>query len=129
MATAFYSQTKFTIFIHLFNYFLLLLQPLFALIPRELSEWAQCHSRDEKALSSSNSMVQSKIKVYKMLSQPRDIWKIVLCFDGFILSFSVTTQITAANKTIDLSSIPLKERIERYIYGPWEWLTSFSATA
>ena len=30
---------------------------------------------------------------------------------------------------LGLSSIPLKERVERYIYGPLEWLTSFSATA
>ena len=40
-------------------------------------------------------MVQSKIKVYKILSQPRDIREIVLCFD-VILSFSLTTQITVA---------------------------------
>ena len=43
-------------------------------------------------------MVQSKIKVYKILSQPRDIREIVLCFD-VILSFSLTTQITVAKQT------------------------------
>ena len=100
MAAPFYNQTKFTILFHLLNYFLLLLQltSLLAFIPRERSEWAQCYSRDEKALSSSNFVVQSNIKVYEILSQPRDIWETVLYFEA-ILSFSVTTQITATKQT------------------------------
>lgn len=63
-------------------------------------------------------MVQSKIKVHKILSQLRDIWEIVFCFD-FILSFSVTTQITATKQTrfVIHSS---EERVERYISGPLE---------
>ena len=88
-------------FIHLLNYFLLLCnqtQSLLALIPCERNEWAQRYSRDEKALSSRPPWSGLKIKVYEILSQQRDIWGIVLCFD-VILSFSVTTQITAAKQT------------------------------
>ena len=100
MAATFYSQTKFTIFIHMLNYFLLLYnqtQSLFAFIPREQSERAQCYSCDGRALSSRPQWSSQKIKVYKILAQPLDIWEIVLCF-GVILSFSVTTQITAAKQ-------------------------------
>ena len=50
---------------------------------------AICYSRDGEACSYSNSMVQSKAKVDKILSQARDIqWdRIVFCF-GVILGFS-----------------------------------------
>ena len=121
MAVAFCNQTKFIIFIHLLNYFLLLSQPnslFFAFIPRKGSEWAQCYSRDEKASSSSNSMVQPNIKVHKIFSQPRNIWEIDSCFD-VVLSFFVTNQIMAAKQTrfVIHSS---KERAERYISGPVE---------
>ena len=88
------------------HYFLLLYynqtQSRFAIIPRKRSEWAQCYSCDEKALSSRPPWSSLKIKVYKILSQPRDIWEIVLCFDVIlpgILSFSVTTHITVAKQT------------------------------
>ena len=62
------------------------------LIPREGSEWARYHSRDEKGRQlaielQKRDSPQSKVKVHKILSQPRDIWEIVLCFD-VILSFS-----------------------------------------
>ena len=99
MAAAVYNQTKFTISIHLLDYFLLLLHSLFLLlfhmngasernvIPATKRHWA---------LATPWSSL--KIKVYKILSQPRDIWEIVLCFE-VILSFSVTIQITAAKQT------------------------------
>ena len=92
---------KFTVFIHLSSYFLLLYnqtQSLFAFIPGERSKWAQCYSCDEKALSSRPPWFSLKIKVYKILAQPRDVWEIVLCFD-VILSFSITIQITDAKQT------------------------------
>ena len=47
----------------------------FAFIPRERSEWAQCYSRDGKASSYSNSMIQFKVKVHKILTQARDVWE------------------------------------------------------
>ena len=81
-----------------FYYFYNQPQSLFAFISRERSEWAQCYSCDEKALSSRLPRFSLKIKVYKILSQPRDVWEIVLCFD-VILSFSVTIQITDAKQT------------------------------
>ena len=57
MAAAFYNQT--TLFYNQANGL------SFAFIPRDRrSEWAQCYSRDEKASSYSNSMVQSKVKVH-----------------------------------------------------------------
>ena len=73
-------------------------------------------------------MVQSKIKVYKILSQLGDIREIVLCFD-VILSFSFTTQITAAKKiTFFIHSSNRKGRT-LYIYGHLELLTGFTPTA
>ena len=116
-------------FIHLLNYFLLLCnqtQSLLALIPCERNEWAQRYSRDEKALSSRPPWSGLKIKVYEILSQQRDIWEIVLCF-VVILSFSVTTQITAANQTRLV--IHSSKRKGGMLYK-WslELLTGFSAT-
>ena len=116
-------------FIHLLNYFLLLCnqtQSLLALIPCERNEWAQRYSRDEKALSSRPPWSGLKIKVYEILSQQRDIWEIVRCF-VVILSFSVTTQITAANQTRLV--IHSSKRKGGMLYK-WslELLTGFSAT-
>ena len=44
-------------------------------IPREQSKWAQCYSRDGKVSSYSYLMVQSKVKVHKILPQAHDIWE------------------------------------------------------
>ena len=87
-----------------------------AFISHERSEWAEYYSRDEKTLRSSKLMVQSEIKVHKILSQLRDIWEIA--FD-VVLTFSVTTQIMATKQTrfVIHSS---KGRVERYISGPVE---------
>ena len=62
MATAFYNQT--TLFYNKTNGL------SFAFTPRERSK---CCSRDGKASSYSNSMVQSKVKIHKILSPARDI--------------------------------------------------------
>ena len=69
VATAFYSQSKFTIFIHLLNYFLFCYfynqtRYLFAFILREWSEWAQCYSCDKQALSFRPPWSSLKIIVY-----------------------------------------------------------------
>ena len=63
MGAAFYNQT--TLFYNQTS------SLSFAFIPRERSEWAKCYSRDEKAPSYGNSMVQSK-----MLCQARVTWEI-----------------------------------------------------
>ena len=97
------------------------------LIPREQNEWAQCYSCDEKALSSRPPWSGLKIKVYEILSQQRDIWGIVLCFD-VILSFSVTTQITAAKQT-RLVIHSSKRKGGTLCKWSLELLTGFSATA
>ena len=65
MATAFYNQT--TLFYNKTNGL------SFAFTPRERSKWAQCCSRDGKASSYSHSMVQSKVKIHKILSPAHDI--------------------------------------------------------
>ena len=92
-----------------------------------MSQWVHCYSRDEEALSSSKFMVQFRIKVYKVLSQPCDIWK-----QSFALmlswAFLSRPKLRLLNR-LGLSSIPLKERVEHYIYGLLELLTGFSATA
>ena len=61
MGAAFYNQTS---------------SLSFAFIPGERSEWAKCYSRDEKAPSYGNPMVQSKVKVHKILCQARVTWEI-----------------------------------------------------
>ena len=50
------------------------------------------------------AMVQSKVKVHKILSQPRDIWEIV-----------DTTQITAAKQTRLVTHSSKRKGIERYM--------------
>ena len=50
------------------------------------------------------AMVQSKVKVRKILSQPRDIWEIV-----------DTTQITAAKQTRLVTHSSKRKGIERYM--------------
>ena len=71
-------------------------------------------------------IVQSKIKVHKLLSQTRDIWEPVFCF-VVILSLSVRTQIMATTQTRFLIHSS-KERVERYISCPsWNY-TGFSKT-
>ena len=59
-------------------------------------------------------------RVYKILSQPHNIWENGLflwcCLELFIVCLAGdTTQITTA-KQLGLSSIPLKGRVERYIW-------------
>ena len=61
-------------------------------------------------------MVQPKIKVHKIFSQPRNIWEKDFCFD-VILSFFVTNQIMAAKQTSFVIHSS-KERVERYISSP-----------
>ena len=40
--------------------------------------------RENSQLSYRNSMVQSKAKIYEILSQPRDIWEIVFYFGSMV---------------------------------------------
>ena len=68
-----------------------------------------------------------KIKVLKIFSQQRDIWEIVLCFD-VTLSFSVTTQITAAKQTRLIINSSKRKGGTLYKWS-LELLTGFSATA
>ena len=81
----------------------------------------------QKGLSSRPAWSGLKIKVYEILSQQRDIWGIVLCFD-VILSFSVTTQITAAKQT-RLVIHSSKRKGGTLCKWSLELLTGFSATA
>ena len=88
-------------------------------------EWAQCYSRHEKESSYSNSMIHSKLKVQKILSQPHDIWEIVFCSDIISVELfivwlqlaAVKTQITAAKQTW-LAIHSSKIIVESYESGP-----------
>ena len=67
--------------------------PLLLLHLNGASERNAFPRRDEKALSYSNSMVQSKIKVHEILSQPCYLELFMVCLAAF------TSQITAAKMT------------------------------
>ena len=106
MAAAFYNQTKFTIFIHLLNYFLLLLQLTTASFCL-YSTWAERVSAIVTAAPWSN--LRSKSTRY----YPSRV---------IFLRFFVTTQITAAKQTrLVIHSFKRKGRMLYMV--PWNyWL-------
>ena len=112
------------------NYFIL--QPLKQSLLCFYSTWTERVSamlfprrKASRSWSYSNSMVQSKVKVQKKLSQPRDIWEIVFCSDIISVELfivwlqlaAVKTQITAAKQTW-LAIHSSKTIVESYESGP-----------
>ena len=77
MAIAFYNQTSFCT----------TKQSVSPVLLYHVNETNERNVIPEMTSSYSNSMVQSKVKVHKILPQLRSVWQIVSCF-YLILSFS-----------------------------------------